>query len=100
MRSEGAGVAQPRPIPGERRVGLLRIDLAVLEPIELEREEQQSGRDRVGPLLHRLKEAADLRVGEIAGVNQRSIAGNAAAALLQPLVSLDRSAERGARQIG
>ena len=69
VRPEGAQVAQPGPVARQRRVGQLRVERGVVEPVQLEREEQQLGRDRVDPLLHRLVEAADLRVGDIAGAD-------------------------------
>ena len=62
MRAKGAGVAQPRAIMGERRVGLFGRERRVVETVQFEGKEQQCRRDRVNPLLHRLVKAADLRV--------------------------------------
>ena len=100
VRAKGAGIAQPRAIMGERRVGLFGRELRVVEAVEFEGEEQQRRRDRVDPLLHRLVEAADLRVGEIAGMHQRGIADDPAALFLQPLEGCDRRAQRRPRQRG
>ena len=94
VRAEGTGAAQPRPIVGERRVGELGFEVGVFEAIELEREEQQYRRDRVGPLLH------GLRIGEISGVDERGIAHHSADLLLEPLIGLDCPAELGSGDRG
>ncbi len=100
MRAEGADVAQPRAVTRQRRIGFLRLECRVFEAIELQREEQQRRRNGVDPLLHRLEEAADLGIGEIAGMDQRSVADDAPALFLQPLVCLDGGAECGTGEIG
>jgi hypothetical protein len=100
VRAKGAGITQPRAIARECRIGLLRREIGVIEPIELEREEQQCRRDRVDLLLHRLEEPADLRVGEIAGMDQRGVADDAPACFLQPLVGCHGGRECGTGEIG
>ena len=94
MRPEGAQVAQPRRIVGERRRLQLLRQALVGEPVELEGEEQQVGRDDVDLLLHRLEELADRRIGHVAGVDQLGIAEDAAEPLLLALVIGDRRAQR------
>src|SRR6516225_10894457 len=94
MWPESAGIAQPRAVTYERRIGFLCLQISVVETIELEGEEQQRRRNCVDPLLHRLEEAADFRVGEITGMNQRRVADDPPALLLQPLVCFDSSAQR------
>jgi hypothetical protein len=92
VRPEGAQVAQPRRIVGERgRLQLLR-QAVVGEPVELEGEEQQVGRDDVDLLLHRLEELADRRIGHVAGVDQLGITQDAAEPLLLALVIGDGGA--------
>ncbi len=95
VRAERTRVAQPRPVTGEHRVAEFRVEVGVFEPVEFECEEQQRRRDRVRPLLHRLVESADFRIGKISGVHERGIAHDAADLFLEPLISLDRSAELG-----
>ena len=100
VRAEGADVAQPRPIMGERRIGGLRFELGVFEAVDLEGEEQERRRDRVDLLLHRLEEAADFRVGNVAGMDERGVAHDPAALFLQPLVFRDGAPEGCTRQLG
>ena len=81
----------------QRRVGQLRVERSVVEPVEFERKEQQLGRDRVDALVHRLKKLRDRGVGDIAGAQQVGIAHDPAGGFLQPLVFRDRGAEFAAR---
>jgi hypothetical protein len=96
VRAEGPQVAQPGLILRQcRRFQLVR-EHAVLEAVQLEREEQQLGRDVRHPLLHGLVEAADLRIGHVAGMDQLGVAHDAAQHLLDGFIARHGLAERGA----
>ena len=98
MRAEGADVAQPGCIVPELRAFELRREIGLLDPVELQREEQQHRGDGVDLLLHVLEEAPGLGVLHVAGIDQRGVAHDPAERLLQPLVLGDRRAQRRARQ--
>ena len=95
MRAEAAHVPQPGPIVGE--LGRL-LDLGgerrILDPVELEGDEQELGRGLVDPLLDGLEEPSDLRVVGLGGVQQLSIARDPAELLLKALVALDQERQR------
>ena len=95
MRAEAAHVPQPGPVVGELR-GLLEPggERLVLDPVELEGDEQEPGRGLVDPLLDGLEEASDLRVVGPGGVQQLGVARNLAELLLEPLVALDQRRQR------
>ena len=61
VRPEDAQIAQPGFPPGQRRFRELLIQQRIVQPVQLEREEQQVAADRGHPLAHGLVEAADLR---------------------------------------
>jgi hypothetical protein len=67
MRPEGADVAQPGPVAGESRVARLFFEGGVVKAVKFEGKEQELGRNRVDLLVHRLRETADLDIGDIAG---------------------------------
>ncbi len=100
VRAKGADVAQPRTVAGERGVGGFCLDRLIVELVDLQREEQERRRNRIDPLLHGLKEAADFRVGEIAGMGQRGKADDARARFLQALIGRDGGAELGPAELG
>ena len=70
VRAENAQVAQPGPPSGQRRVGQLRLQHRIVQPVQLQREEQQVGADGGRAFIDRLVEAADRRIGGIAGEQQ------------------------------
>ena len=100
MRAEAAHVPQPGPVVGELRRLLEPLgERLVLDPVELEGDEQEPGRRLVDPLLDALEEAADLGVVGPGGVQQLRIARDPAELLLEPLVAPDQGGERVAVEL-
>ncbi len=92
--SEGAGIAQPRRVAGKSRILELLLQDRVVDPVELEGEEEDGAGDRVDPLLHGLEEAADLRIAHIPGIDEIGVAHDPAERLLEQLVACHCAAER------
>ena len=94
VRAKAAHVADPGPITGEPLgCGELGLELLILDPVELERDEQHLRADLVDP-LHRLKEATDLRILGVGRVQQLGVAHRAAEALLKLFVTRDHLGQR------
>ena len=91
MRPEHPQVAQPRAIAGERRVAEFAFQHRVVQAVEFQREEDQVAADRRHPFVYRLVEAADRRIGGIAGEQQLRIGRDPAQHLLDLLILRDRS---------
>ena len=80
----------------ERRIGHRLVQHGVVEPVEIEREEQQMQRGRGDALLHVAIELGDGRIGGVAGVEQTGIGDQPAEHVLDRLVAPHRLAERAA----
>ena len=89
VRAEDAQVTQPGRPGHERGVGELGVEFRVLDPVQLEREEDQVGADRRRPLLDGLVEAPDPGVGAVLGEKELGVAHRLAERLLDPLVLAD-----------
>ena len=76
VRAEHAQVAQPWPPARQRRVGKLGLQRRLVQPVQLQGEEQQVAADRGHPLGHGLVEPADRRVGGIAAEQQLGVRGS------------------------
>ncbi len=99
MVAECPGIAQPGPEMRQLRRRQLGLQVGVVDAVDLQREEQQLGRDAVHPLLHGLVELADIRVRHVAGIHQVGERHHPAEDLVHRLVGGDRPAELGAGQI-
>ena len=89
-------IAQPRPVMRQGRVGELFVERGIVDAVQLQRKEQQLGRDRVDALMRRLKELGDCRIGDITGAQELGIADDPADDFLQFLVFRDGGTEFGA----
>ena len=85
-----ADVDQPRTIMGERRILSRRVEPSVVEPVELELEEQQLAGELGHLLLRVAEELGARRIAGVAGVKQRSVGHDAAHQVLQLFVGADR----------
>ena len=97
MRLLLADVLEPRTIMAERRRPHRRLEPRVVEPVELELEEQEIAGERGHPLV---RVAIELRAGGVAGVGgveQRRIGHDAADQVLHRFVGFDRRRQRLAR---
>ena len=92
-----ADVDEPRTIMGERRVARRRVEPRVVEPIELELEEQQFAGELGHLLLRVAEELGARRIAGVAGVKQRSVGHDAAHQVLQLFVGADRLEQALAR---
>ena len=90
VRAEGAKVAQPGRILGERRLVHLLGEVGVLDLVELEAEEQQLAADVVQLLRSVLREAAALGIGHVLGIVELGIGADAADHVGQGLETRDR----------
>ena len=90
-----ADVLQPRPVMGEARVRHRGRELAVIEPVELEHEEQEMRRSGGNAVLHVAIEFGARRIDRIAGMDQARIGNDPADEIIERLITLDRSQERG-----
>jgi hypothetical protein len=89
-----APVLDPGAEAGER-LGLHRpIHHGVVDPVELEGEEQEVARRRGEPLLRVAVELGPLRIGRVAGINEARKGHQPAEQVLDPLVAAHRLAER------
>ena len=91
-----AEVLDPRPVVAERGIGHRLVERRVVEPVQVEREEQQVQRGRGDALLHVTVEFGDGRIGGVAGVEQTGIGNDPAEHVLDRLVAPHRLAERAA----
>ena len=94
VRAEGAQVAQPRAVLGEfRRLHLLG-EVGILDPLQLQSEEQQLRADVGQALGDVLREAAALGIGHVAGVVEGGIGADAAHQVAHCLIAGDGGAQR------
>ena len=91
-----AEVLEPGPVMAERGIGHRLVERGVIEPVQVEREEQQMQRGRGDALLHVAVELGDGGIGGIAGVEQPRIGNEPAEHVLDRLVAPHRLAERAA----
>ena len=85
-----AHILDPRPVVAERRIGHRRVELFIVDAVELEREEQQMQRGGRDAFLHVAVELRTDRIGRIAGIEQRGIGDEPAEPVVDRLVALDR----------
>ena len=83
-----ADVLEPRPVMAERRIGHRGFELAVVDAVEFEREEQEVHRDRGDALLHVAVEFRARRIDRVAGMDQPGKGDEPA----EQIVELPRSA--------
>ena len=83
-----ADVLEPRPVMAERRVRHRGFELGVVDPVELEREEQQMRRGRRQPLLHVAIEFRARRIDRVAGMHEPGERGEPAEEIVEPLIAL------------
>ena len=89
-----ADVFEPRPVVAERRILHGGFEHGVVEPIELEREEQEmrgGGRD---PLLHVAVEFGARGIDGVAGMDEAGIGNEPAEQIVERLVALHRLRKR------
>ena len=88
-----ANVLEPRAIMRQRAVLHGRFELGVVEPIELEGEEQQMGRSGRDALLHVGVELRARGIDGVAGVEEPGIRHESAEKIIERLVARDRIGE-------
>ncbi len=98
VRAEHPQVAQPRPPLLERGAGDLRLQRRILDPVQLEGEEDQVAGDRRDPLIAALVEFADRRVGRVLGEDELGVGHHPSERLLDALEGGDRGGEVTARE--
>ncbi len=89
-----ADVLEPRPVVAERGIGHRGFELGVVEPVELEHEEQQMRRRGGDALLHVAVEFGARRIDRVAGMNEPGIGDEPAEQIVERLVALHRLGER------
>ena len=89
-----ADVLNPRPVVPERRVRHRGFELLVVEPVELELEEQQMDRRRRDPLLHVAVEFRARRIDRVAGMHEARERTDPSKQIVERLVALHRLGER------
>ena len=68
-----ADVLEPRTVVAERRRGHRGLETGVVDPVELELEEQEIARERRHPLVRVAVELRPRRVARVGGVKERSV---------------------------
>ncbi len=89
-----AHVLDPGPVMTERGVAHGGIERGIVDAVELEREEQQMHRSGGDALLQVAVELGALRIGGVAGIDQRGVGHQPAERVVERLVPLDRRGER------
>ncbi len=89
-----ADVLDPRPVVPERGVRHRGFELLVVEPVELELEEQQMDRGRRDALLHVAVEFRARRIDGVAGMHEAGERADPAEQIVERLVALHRLGER------
>ena len=92
-----ADVLDPGPVMAERGIGHSLVQRRVIEPVQVEREEQEVQRGRGDAFLHVAVELGDGGIGGVAGIEQPGIGDQSAEHVLDRLVAAHRLAERAAR---
>ncbi len=100
VRTEDPQVAQPRAIAGQGGIGQLRLQQRVIQPVQLQGEEDQVAADRRHLLIHRLVESPDRRIGRILGEQKLGIGGDPPEQFLDPLILADDRRQRRSGQLG
>ena len=100
VRAEHAQVAQPGRPAGQRRIGELGIQHGVVDPVQLQREEQQVRTDGRDPLAGGLVELGRGGVGAVGAEQQLSVGHDPAQHLLDLLVLGERRRELRAAEVG
>ena len=88
-----ADVLEPRPIVVERAVLHGGFELGIIEPIELEHEEQKMGRRRRHALLHVGIEFSACRIDGVAGMDEAGIGRQPPHHVVDRFVALHRGGE-------
>ncbi len=96
VRPIAAHVLEPRPVMAERGIGQSRIELRVVDAVELELEEQQVRRGRGHPLLHVAVELGARRIDRIALMDEHGIGAEPSHAIADRLIAPHSFGERGA----
>ncbi len=91
-----ADVLEPRPVMAERRIRHGGFEHRIIDPIELEREEQEVQRRGGDPLLHVAVELGAHRIGGVPGMHEAGIGDEPAEQIVQRLVAFDSFGERAA----
>ena len=91
-----AEILEPRPVVAELGIGHRVFQHLVVEPVQLEREEQELGGDRRDLLLNVAEEFLPRRVGGIGGVKQARIGDDPPHDVVQLFELAHRLAEIGA----
>ena len=86
-------ILDPRAIDGERRRLQRALHDRVVEPVQLQPEEQQMRGDGGQPVLHVAVEFGARRIGRVAGIDEPGEAAEPAENLLDPLELRDRLGE-------
>ena len=92
-----ADVFDPRPVVRQRRILHGGFELGVIEPIELEREEQKMRGCRRDALLHVGVEFRARRIDGVAGVEEAGIGREPAEKIIERFVALHRRRELRSR---
>jgi hypothetical protein len=95
VRPIAAHVFEPRPVMAEHGIGQRRIELRLVDAVELELEEQQVRRGRGHALLHVAVELGARRIDGIALMDEHGIGAEPAHAIADRLIAPHRFAERG-----
>jgi hypothetical protein len=85
------------PVVAEARLCHGLIDQAIVDPVQLQREEQEMRGDRGDLLLNVAVELGAHRIGGLAGIDEPGERGEAAEQVLQPLVADQRVGEVDSR---
>ncbi len=94
VRPQRTHVSQPRPIAGQSRVRQQAVESLVLDPVDLQREEQETRRYGVQAFLYALVELAGRRVRLVARIDELSIAADLREGLVDGLVFGNGAAQR------
>ena len=86
-------VLDPRPVMGEFRRLHRALDHGVVDPVELEREEQQMHRGRREALGHVAVEFRDRGIDAVAGMDEPGIGAEPAGEIVDRLIAPDRFGE-------
>ena len=90
-------VFKPRPVMAERRVGHRGFEQAIVDAVELEREEQKMRGGRCHALLHVAVKLGSRRVDSVAGMHEAGIGAQPPHEIVDRLVAPHR---RGKRRSG